>query len=195
LTTNTYGKPVFNDEFEYLSGGTSEARMMNTAQSIMNWMVFENAPTWFWLHALKPTTNSESEGYGLGLWRPADDTDFTHYPSIAAGYYDYLPTNWNAVAGFAKLLPWNSVRYQVDESTVQNDERIMAWKSPAGKWGLVVTNRSTGTYTFSINLGTSLTLTGYRYDSASNNAALGTVTGSTVSLVVPPNTIQFWIQN
>ncbi len=195
LNANTYGKPVFNDEFEYLSGGTSQARMMNTAQSIMNWMVFENAPTWFWLHALKPTTNSESEGYGLGLWRPADDTDFTHYPTIATGHYDYLPTNYNAVAGFVKYLPWNSVRYQVDEQTVETDERILAWKAPAGKYGFALTNRSTTAFTFVLALGTSMTLSGHHYDATSRDVTAGSVTGTTVSIVLQPGAIEFWTQN
>lgn len=59
-TSGARGKPVFNNEFEYLDNVTSDVRTINTAQSIMNWMTFQNAPTWFWLHALKPTTNAES---------------------------------------------------------------------------------------------------------------------------------------
>ena len=78
FNSNTLGRPVFSTEFEYLSGGTSVQRLVNTAQSIMNWFTFEDSPTWFWLHALKPTYNSEGEGYGLGLWRPYDDDDFTN---------------------------------------------------------------------------------------------------------------------
>jgi hypothetical protein len=58
--------------------------------------VFENSPTWFWLHALKPTTNSEAEGYGLGLWRPDHDNDFSRYPDIAHGHFADIKTNWHA---------------------------------------------------------------------------------------------------
>ena len=73
--------------------------MVNTAQSIMNWMTFQNSPTWFWLHAaLKPTYNSEaSAGYSLGFWRPYDDDDFTKYPNIAKGHWDYNPRNFNGI--------------------------------------------------------------------------------------------------
>ncbi len=68
---------VYNTEFEYLDGRTSDWRCINTAQSIMNWMTFENSPTWYWLHALKPLGNSEAEGYSLGFWRKPGDTGNT----------------------------------------------------------------------------------------------------------------------
>src|SRR3712207_7321978 len=48
-------------------------------RSIMNWMTFQGSPTWYWLHALKPTYNSEAAGYALGFWRPYDDDDFSKY--------------------------------------------------------------------------------------------------------------------
>ncbi len=64
------GKPRFNNEFEYLDGPTSADRCLNTAQDIMNWFQVAEAPTWFWIHALKPLGNSEGSGYSLGFWRP-----------------------------------------------------------------------------------------------------------------------------
>lgn len=69
---DTYGLPVFNNEYEYLRGGTSPARCMNTVQNIMNWFTFVNSPTWFWIHALKPTGNSEAAGYAPGFWKPVN---------------------------------------------------------------------------------------------------------------------------
>ena len=152
FNSNRFNKPVFNNEFEYLSDGTSVDRMLNTAQSIMNWMTFENSPTWFWLHALKPTYNSEAEGYALGLWRPYDDDDFTKYSNIDKGHFDYVKTNWHAIAGFLKYMPWNSVRYHVDETVLRPNQRIMAWRSPAGKLTIALTNRSNASYTFDIAL-------------------------------------------
>ncbi|WP_165452747.1 glycoside hydrolase family 30 beta sandwich domain-containing protein [Paenibacillus thalictri] len=192
--SNTAGKVVFNNEFEYLDGKTSEAKMMNTAQSIMNWMTFENSPTWFWLHALKPTYNSESEGYGLGLWRPDDDNDFSKYPNIQKGHFDYLPTNWHAVQGFLKYMPWNSQRYQVDESSVRGDNRIMAWKTPEGKMVVALTNRSGADYTFHIS-GMSGTFTGYRFGKVDENINLGGKNASDLNVTVPNNGIEFWVQN
>ena len=67
---NTHGLPVFQNEYEYLRGGTSPARCLNTVQNIMNWFTFVNSPTWFWIHALKPIGNSEAAGYALGFWKP-----------------------------------------------------------------------------------------------------------------------------
>lgn len=67
---DTQGLPVFQNEYEYLRGGTSPKRCLNTVQNIMNWFTFVNSPTWFWIHALKPVGNSEAAGYALGFWNP-----------------------------------------------------------------------------------------------------------------------------
>jgi len=124
------GKFVLNNEFEYLDDKTSTSRCVNTAQSIMNWFTFAGAPSWFWLHASKPTTNAESEGYGLSFWRPYNDTDFspTHFPDLPAGHFTPIDDNLNAVAGFTKYLPWDSVRVNVTEMTgVLPGQRILAY--------------------------------------------------------------------
>ena len=81
-----------------MEGGTSGNRTLNTAQSIMNWFVFENSPSWFWLHALKPLTNSEAAGYGLGFWNPPLSP--SNATSLPPGHWDYNPFNYNAIAGF-----------------------------------------------------------------------------------------------
>jgi O-glycosyl hydrolase len=196
FNSGTFGRPVFNNEFEYLSGTTSVDAMLNTAQSIMNWMTFENSPTWFWLHALKPTYNREAEGYALGLWRPDDDNDFTKYPNIDKGHFDYVKTNWHAVAGFLKYMPWNSVRYHVDEGVMKPNQRIMAWRSPAGKLTIALTNRSSAAYTFDIALlGSARQFTGHRYDATHANVTVGTVRGAVLPVRVPSNSIEFWVEN
>jgi O-glycosyl hydrolase len=196
FNSERFGRPVFNNEFEYLSGTTSVDAMLNTAQSIMNWMTFENSPTWFWLHALKPTYNREAEGYALGLWRPYDDDDFTKYSQIDKGHFDYVKTNWHAVAGFLKYLPWNSVRYHVDESVIRPNQRIMAWRSPAGKLTVALTNRSSAAYAFDIALlGSARQFTGHRYDATRANVNLGTVSGVVLPVTVPANSIEFWVEN
>ena len=66
-----WDKPLFQNEYEYLSGPTSASRCLNTAQHIMNWLQVGEAPSWFWIHALKPIKNQEASGYSLGFWRPA----------------------------------------------------------------------------------------------------------------------------
>ena len=96
----------------------------------MNWFTFAGAPTWFWLHASKPTTNAESPGYGLTFWRPYNDTAFspTHFPDLPAGHFAPNDDNLNAVAGFARYLPWDSVRINVTETSgVLADFRTLAY--------------------------------------------------------------------
>ncbi|MET9397127.1 hypothetical protein [Kitasatospora sp. NPDC002965] len=200
FTTGADGRPVFNNEFEYLNNEfTPEFQCINTAQSIMNWMTFQNSPTWFWLHALKPTTNSESLGYGLGFWRPPSDTNFSHFPNIPAGHWDFNPRHWNAVNGFLKYMPWDSVRYGVDKPLAGDglpyrDHRIMAWRTPAGKPVLVITNRNPTTpFTYTINTQTAGAFQGIRFGPTTNNQGIETKTGPTLTITVPPRSIEFWI--
>ncbi|MFE2559998.1 hypothetical protein ACFXGT_29060 [Streptomyces sp. NPDC059352] len=199
-TSGAAGKLVFNNEFEYLHPSSPFNRTLNTAQSIMNWMVFQNAPTWFWLHALKPTTNSESRGYSLGFWRPRHDTDFSRYKHIKAGHWDFNPENWNAVAGFVRYMPWNSVRHHVEEprhtdGTPYRDHRIMAWKTPQGKPVFALTNRSSSTpFTYTVDTQTAAAFQGHRFGPSTHNQTLNTRTGPTLALTVPPLSIEFWVQ-
>ncbi|ALO05930.1 glucan endo-1,6-beta-glucosidase [Streptomyces venezuelae] len=189
------GRPVFNNEFEYLDNTTSDWRCINTAQSIMNWMVFQDAPTWFWLHALKPVTNAEAAGYSLGYWRPPSDTDFSRFPNLKPGHWTWNPQNWNAVAGFVKYMPWDSVRYMVDESARLTGQRIMAWKTPSGKPVFAITNRSkTDSFTYTVDTQTAARFEGHRYGPSTNDQALGSKTGPQLSITVPPLSIEFWVR-
>lgn len=194
LNSGASGKPVFNNEFEYLDDTTSPYRTINTAQSIMNWMTFQNAPTWLWGHALKPITNAEAAGYSLGYWRPPDDEDFSSFPDLKPGHWDYNPENWNAVSGFLRHLQWNSTRYQVDEPTALQDQRILAWRAPDGTPAFAITNRSSTTpFTFAIDPGEQSTFKGYRYGPAMNDTPVGTAHGPTLAITVPPLAIEFWV--
>lgn len=205
--TNASGKMEFNNEFEYLSGGTNASRMINTAQSIMNWMTFRNSPSWFWLHALKPAGDSVALGYGLGAWRVPTNGDFTQWPNVQAGYWDYIPTNYNAIAGFLSYMPWNSTRYDVKENAVSNDQRVMAWKTPAGKLVFAVTNRTGRDTGYRVNLPASKNFSGFLFDATPRNQTqadgtgqykgkpLGPKSGSTLDLLIPDLSIQFWVEN
>ena len=189
---------VYNTEFEYLDGKTSDWRCINTAQSIMNWMTFENSPTWYWLHALKPLGNSEAEGYSLGFWRKPGDTG-THsdkYNHIQEGEWDYNYQNWNSIRGFLKYMPWDSVRYTVDEDEVRYDQRIMSWKTPEGKLVIALTNRSSSDYfQFHLNTGLDASFYGYRYTPQGHEEIeLGVMQGSKISPVLQPLSIEFWVQ-
>ena len=97
---STHGLPVFQNEYEYLQGGTSAERCLNTVQNMMNWFTFVDSPTWFWIHALKPTYNEEANGYSLGFWRPWDDEKTT---TIEKGHWKYNNYNWFALAGFFEI--------------------------------------------------------------------------------------------
>ena len=116
------------------------------------------------------------------------------YPNIQPGTWDYLPYNWDAVAGFIRYMPENSVRYQVDESTVLQDNRIMAWKTPSGKLVIALTSRNANNFTFNVNLGGSRTMAGYEFNGTLNTVSLASQTGSTLSATLSPYTIQFWVE-
>lgn len=187
------GKPVFNNEFEYLDGQTSDLRCINTAQSIMNWMVFHNAPTWYWLHALKPLRNAEGPGYALGFWREWDNDDPGQYPDLAKGHWTYNPQNWHALAGFLRHMPWDSVRYHVEESGIRKDQRIMAWKTPEGKLVIALSNRqSDAPFTFNIRTGTAQRFAGERYTPQAACIALGEQSGPNLTVELPPLSLAFW---
>ena len=131
------GKPVYSNEFEYDESGRRpkfNSYFMNTGQSLMNWMVFENSPTWFWLHALKPVTNIEAGGYALGFWRPQGELKQNLRPNLEAGHWEFNPPNWNALAGFLKYMPWDSTRLQVDEDTVRYDQEDPRLAQQAGRF-------------------------------------------------------------
>ena len=191
--------PVYNNEFEYFSD-TSDWKCINTAQSLMNWMTFENSPTWHWLHMLKPFGNSEASGYSLGYFRPYDYKESENVPTgfedVEPGHWDYNYQNWNSVRGFLKYMPWNSIRYEVSEDQVRGDNRIMSWQTPDGKQVIALTNRSqSDLFTFNISTGIDDTWKGYRYTPKNENEIqLGTLSGETISPILPPLSIEFWVQ-
>ena len=199
LNAGTEGLPVICTEFEYQPwsfSGQDDYRFVNTAQMIMNWMTFENSPTFYWLHALKPLGNVESLGYSLGFWRkPGDTGEYEVCNHVEEGHWDYNYQNWNAIRGFLKYMPWDSVRYTVNEDQVRREQRIMAWKSPEGRLAFALTNRS-NEFCFKVDTGLEDTVFhGYRLTSdCEEEIDLGTKTGGEISTVLDPYTIEFWVQ-
>jgi hypothetical protein len=189
------GKPVYQNEFEYQPWDIKkiDSPFMNTGQALMNWMVFENSPVWFWLHALKPVTNLEATGYSLGFWRPEGVLKDNLRPELKAGHWEFNPQNWNAISGFLTYLPWDSTRLSVDESKVQYDQRILVWRSKAGKLGIVLSNRGTKPYTFHLAGVDARELSGHRYTIAARNVPLGQLSGQKVDITVPPQSFEFWM--
>ncbi|WP_327063996.1 hypothetical protein OG196_04055 [Kitasatospora purpeofusca] len=71
----------------------------------------------------------------------------------------------------------------------------MAWKTPTGKPVLVVTNRGNANYTFTVDTRTTGTFRGYRYGPSTNMDSIGAKTGTTLTLTVPPLSIEFWVHD
>ncbi|MCU0793252.1 MAG: hypothetical protein MUE42_10500 [Opitutaceae bacterium] len=69
ITEKLPPRPWFQNEYEYLTGGATPDRCLNTVEHIMNSFQLGANPTWFWLHALKPIGNAEASGYCLGFWQ------------------------------------------------------------------------------------------------------------------------------
>jgi len=69
ITAKLPPRPWFQNEYEYLTGGATPDRCMNTVQHIMNSFQLAENPTWFWIHVLKPFKNAEASGYSLGFWK------------------------------------------------------------------------------------------------------------------------------
>lgn len=188
------GKPVYSNEFEYQPADLKkiDSPFMNTGQSLMNWMVFENSPTWYWLHALKPVTNMEATGYALGFWRPAGILKTNLRPDLKPGHWEFNAENWNALAGFLKYMPWDSTRLEVDESVVQHDQRILVW-SKQGKIGVALSNRGPRAYTFVLKEYQRMALVGHRYTVEALDIPIGIKAGIDISITVPPQSFEFWI--
>ena len=69
ITEKLPPRPWFQNEYEYLTGGATPDRCLNTVQHIMNSFQLAENPTWFWIHVLKPLKNAEASGYSLGFWQ------------------------------------------------------------------------------------------------------------------------------
>ncbi len=209
------GKPRFNNEFEYLWGPATAPRCLNTVQNIMNWFQLADAPTWFWLHALKPYTNEEASGYSLGYWRPSTDerpegpprtlppSGWSREPNdpyaLEPGHWCWNKYNWYAVGAFVRRVPWDSRSLAVTETDGRHDDlRILAFHRPDGKLSVVLSNRSGAPHTFEVDTGPGdRTFAGFRYtpESAGERCAgvpVGRMRGGVISPVLPDMSWEFW---
>ncbi|MFU8781230.1 MAG: glycoside hydrolase family 30 beta sandwich domain-containing protein [Kiritimatiellia bacterium] len=192
--------PFYQNEYEYLQGPATPARCLNTVQNIMNWFQLADSPTWYWIHALKPVGNAEASGYSLGFWMPQDKAlqpKGAH--SLKPGHWTWNKYNWHAMAGFIKHMPWDSVNVKIQEETFQHDNRIFAFKRPDGKLVIVLTNRCTADYTFTINTGRNAAFKGYRYtpDNAGEDfmgVPCGKLAGPVISPTLADMTWEFWVE-
>jgi hypothetical protein len=187
-------RPVVQNEYEYLQGPTSPDRCMNTVHNIMNWFQLAGAPTWFWIHALKPISNAEASGYSLGFWSPEGSA------GIEPGYWDYNPYNWHALAGFTHHMPWDSVVLSVSESPMDKDARVLAFRKPDGAMVIVVSNHTTAELDVEIEAGKpDATFRGFRYtpDSAGPSGygrPVGRRRGNDLRTTLPDRSWEFWVE-
>ena len=244
---------VWTNEYEYFKTSLVPGDTANLAAYVINTFVFWNAPKFTWLHALKPTYNSEAPGFGLGFWRPYDDNSTQKVP-LDKGHYRYNNGTWNAMAGFARHMPWNVRRVTVDEDEVRVQQRILAFitppvgqggprhlETPSGCLGVVLVNlaqdssfvanisrsssggASGGGCTSTVNAtpgGVSDVFVGHRYNASVFDQQIGSISSNPDSagirgglnaqrtllsggsgsaatfftVVVPPLSIEFWLQ-
>lgn len=203
------GKPVWNNEWEFFHFNLGAHNTIDMAQNLMNWFVFSESPMWTWLHALKPSYNSESVGFGLGFWRPYDDEKTQAYEK---GHWVYNNITWNALAGFVRYMPWDAVRVAVAEDVYRKGQRILAFKTPSlgsggphhqetpeGLLGIVLTNRDASkSFTANITLqgASASAFRGHRYNASAVDVELGQKSAdkSTFAVTLPPLSIEFWVQ-
>ena len=195
------GKPRFQNEYEYQpwQGPATPDKCLNTVEHIMNWFQLGQAPTWFWIHALKPYTNEEASGYSLGFWRPLGESDDRKFPAgLKPGHWMWNPYNWNAVGSFVKHLPWDSRGVRVDESVFDDDLRVFAFVRPNGKLSVVVANRCSTSHSFHIQSGrANARFRGFRYTPANSGTDCTGVTldrteGSDFRTTLPDLSWEFW---
>ncbi|WP_372947275.1 hypothetical protein [Mariniphaga sp.] len=102
-------RPWFQNEYEYLRGGATPERCLNTVQHIMNSFQLGENPTWYWLHALKPIKNAEASGYSLGFWKSLMEE---HHVKNIGGYERWVkgPLINNLPKEFEEMEYINAIR-------------------------------------------------------------------------------------
>jgi hypothetical protein len=190
--------PIYQNEYEYLSGGATAARCLNTVQNIMNWYQLAASPTWYWIHCLKPVGNKEGSGYALGFWQPEQAAGSS---DLQPGHFKWNNYNWFSVVGFLKYMPWDSTVVKMTEGQPEGDARLLAFKRPDGKLVVVVSNRSGKPFKFNIETGLPATsrVAGFRYTAEDAGPAfrgqpIGSGEGAHLVVTVPNLSWEFWVQ-
>lgn len=204
--------PIYQNEYEYLNGGATAPRCLNTVQNIMNWYQLAASPTWYWIHCLKPLGNSEGSGYALGFWRPTasdpgeisgnEKSGAGKYADLAPGHFTWNNYNWFSVVGFLKYMPWDSTVLKMDEAEEFKDHRLLAFKRPDGKLVVVVSNRTKEPFQFEIETGLAGEqphFAGFRYTPQDAGPEFmgqpaGNLEGNHLSIIVPGMSWEFWVQ-
>lgn len=202
-----HDRPIFQNEYEYLTGPASADRCLNIVNNIMNWFQLAGSPSWFWIHTLKPVTNSEASGYSLGFWMPAagiaEDVRETlpaDLARLAPGTWEWNRYNWHAITGFVHHLPWNSVVLDVREEQADDDARVLAFRRPDGFLTVVISNHTGSDLPVTIDSGLcKAAFRGYRYTpedvgTKSRGTVIGQSHGPQWSSTVPERSWEFWVE-
>jgi hypothetical protein len=217
-----YGKLDFTNEMEYQPGSRYAGTAVGTVSNVnifLNTLTFKNSPTGvIMLHAIKPTTNLESLGYGWTWWRSTGDNSTSpDFPDLKPNHFTYNWWTWNSVAPFVKTVPWNSWRLDVAEDKMRVYQRVVAFETPAaglggplhehtaaGKLIVVLTNEEDTPFNTTVGTTDSTTRTwiGYSFQGSANsstfNISLGTKTTAGpkqgFGAQLAPNTVQWWYE-
>lgn len=219
-----YGKLDFTNEHEYQPGSPfagTEVGTVAAVNSFLNTLTFKDSPTGsIILHAIKPTTNLESLGYGWTWWRPTGTSAPSQFPTLKPNHFTWNYWNWNSVAPFVKTVPWNSLRINVIEDTQRLHQRVVAFETPPahinrgplheatapGKLILVLTNEASKAFSanFSVTVQTvdekprAWRGFSFRGDATGKyfNVSIGASTASSTHFetTLAPNTVQWWYE-
>ena len=219
-----YGKSDFTNEHEYQPGSPfagTEVGTVAAVNSFLNTLTFKDSPTGsIILHAIKPTTNLESLGYGWTWWRSTGSPAPEQFPSLQPQHFVYNYWNWNSVAPFVKTVPWNSRRLNVMEDAQRVHQRVVAFETPdthvekgplhagtaAGKLIIVVTNEVAAGFNQSYGVtvrttdGAPRVWRGYSFKGDDIGKHFNVSISAPVSAVpsfkttLAPNTVQWWYE-
>lgn len=200
------GKPLWDNEFEYFSTGSTTAEW-RCANNMLVWAhMFEllNAPAHCHiLHFAKQigasSASSNTEGYAMyraNLPAPFgyEANDATNNPTgIAKGEAEPIPTNYNSAKLILDNLKVGSKhvpRYQT--STLPAGCQQTAVVTPEGKLQVYLINRTGSPVTFTYGVGRQKTMSGKRYRVDALGAAVGQQSASVLAVTVPAYSGEVW---
>eukprot|EP01052_Picozoa_sp_SAG31_P016346 SAG31_NODE_1079_length_10031_cov_5.270741_3_plen_276_part_00 len=127
-----YDKVDFTNEMEYQPGSPFAGTEVGTVAAVntfLNTLTFKHSPTGvIILHAIKPTTNLESLGYGWTWWRSTGSPAPEEFPTLQPNHFEFNYWNWNSVAPvcrcFSFLLGFVDLLICVDGLPVHQDSAV-----------------------------------------------------------------------
>lgn len=213
MLTSHIPRPRYQPGSKYAGTAVGTVSAVNI---FLNTLTFKNSPTGvIFLHAIKPTTNLESLGYGWTWWRTTGSNASPEFPELLPNHFTYNYWTWNSVAPFIKTVPWNSRRRNVMEDVQRPYQRIVAFETPpvnvergpllahvpAGKLIVVTTNEDSAPFTATVGVNDNAlrTWAGYSFKGAANasgfNVSLGTVGPvASFNVTLAGYTVQWWYE-